>query len=227
MSRPDDPKVDELVTAYVDGVGELSPEDRRRIEARLAEDPSARGDAEVTRTLLAELRALPPEGEAADWGELARSIRSAVAPLPIATPWWRRWTWFAPAGAIVLAAALLFWLHATTATDTPAPRDQAPAVAIAPSHPAAAPQPPSDDDDDDTSLVWLDGQAVDVGDVDPGALAAPAGADTIATEAIDPAGDPVIDPTSGLLPAPDLGWVDQLDDRALDRAERYLAGSKG
>ena len=32
-----------LLTAYIDGVAELSPEERHRIEARLARDPDSRG----------------------------------------------------------------------------------------------------------------------------------------------------------------------------------------
>jgi hypothetical protein len=62
-------------------------------------------------------------------------------------------------------------------------------------------------------LVWLDGNAVEVEDVEPGALP-----DEIATEDDSAA--------SGLLPAADLGWVDQLDDSALERAESWLAKRK-
>jgi hypothetical protein len=59
-------------------------------------------------------------------------------------------------------------------------------------------------------MVWLDGDAVEVDDVDPAALPdEPAAED-----------DSV---ASGLLPAADLGWVDQLDEGALDRAESWLA----
>jgi hypothetical protein len=63
-------------------------------------------------------------------------------------------------------------------------------------------------------LVWIDGTAIDVGQVDASALP-----DEIAAEDAEPA--------TGLLPASDLGWVDQLDDAALDRAEAWLRGSRG
>jgi hypothetical protein len=57
-------------------------------------------------------------------------------------------------------------------------------------------------------FVYVDGEGIDVDQVDPGALP-----DELATE----------EGGSPLLPAADLGWVDDLDDSALDRAETWLA----
>ena len=52
---------DELMTAYVDGVSELTTEERRRVEELLANDPGLRTDEAATRLLLEQLRSLPPE----------------------------------------------------------------------------------------------------------------------------------------------------------------------
>src|SRR4051812_39433380 len=86
---------DELLTAYVDGVAELSPDERHRIEAHLAEQPRARADQAAVRALLDQLRALPHEGSEPDWVAMERSIRQAVGDA-VPRPWWRNWRWLAP-----------------------------------------------------------------------------------------------------------------------------------
>src|SRR5688572_2370793 len=96
----------ELLSAYADGVSELSSDARHRIEARLADDPSLRAEHAAVRGVLDRLRALPPEGNEPDWSALQCSIREAVgADLP--RPWWRRWTWILPATTCVTAALVL------------------------------------------------------------------------------------------------------------------------
>ncbi|MEO7734226.1 MAG: hypothetical protein ABIY55_24900, partial [Kofleriaceae bacterium] len=56
-----------LDTAYVDGVAELAPDERRAIEARLAADPAVRAEHAAVRRLLERMRAVPPEGNEPDW----------------------------------------------------------------------------------------------------------------------------------------------------------------
>jgi hypothetical protein len=73
--------------------------------------------------------------------------------------------------------------------------------------PAPAPVEPNE--------VWIDGKFVDVSDVDP---------DLLLDDSDEPPADVADD--DALLPPSDLGWVDQLDDRALDRAEHWLERKK-
>lgn len=189
----------ELLAAYVDGVTELSADERRRIEARLAAEPALRGDADATRELLGELRELPRTGEP-DWSALERSINQAVG--PDAPKRWRGWRWLVPVVAIATAGAIAaLVLHdpakPVTVVDDP----------IAKTSPAPAPvaaEPPTEE-----LPFWLNGQAIEV---ELEAL------DEIEAELADdeaPGED-------GLMSTSDLGWVDSLDDAALERAERWL-----
>jgi anti-sigma factor RsiW len=207
----------ELLTAYVDGVAELSPDERRRVEAQLAGDPQARADQAAVRTLLDQLRSLPAEGGEPDWMAMERSIRQAVGH-DVPRPWWRRWRWIAPATMLATAAAVLLVMWARPASIAP---PDPPVVA------RVAPPSPAPRNAEEIVPLWLDGAEVDVdlsasdmlgdselgasgdsGDEDP----AQPGADT----------DEV-----ALLPATDLAWIDRLDDAAIDRAERWLARKKG
>jgi len=97
---------DELLAAYVDGVGELTSEERKAVEARLSADPSWRDEAEATRGLLSQLRELPGEGTEPDWSAMERAIRDEVGP---AAPraWWRGWRALVPIGALAVAGAVL------------------------------------------------------------------------------------------------------------------------
>jgi anti-sigma factor RsiW len=199
-----------LDAAYVDGAAELSTDDRRRIEARLADDPEARAEHAAVRGLLARLRALPPEGAEPDWMMLERSIRAAVGP-DVPRPWWRRWTSIAPLTAAVTAALVLLviWGRPATRTSTALEATRHGSAQIEP----PVRQAPAPATGDDPVALWLDGAVVHV---DP----------TAADALITPGGDEAADEV-GLLPSTDLAWVDNLDDAALDRAERWLAGKKG
>jgi hypothetical protein len=206
----------ELLAAYVDGVAELSREDRREIEARLARDPQARAEETAVRELLGRLRDLPPEGVEPDWAEMARSIRDTVGDEP-PRPWWRRWRWLVPLTASAAAAVMIAiaWR----------PSGHAPTVAP-PELAANAALPPPERAADDTLALWLDGSEVDV---DPSAvelLGGPELAAAVEAVEIDDAAlpDGEVDEV-GLLPANNLAWVDSLDDDAIDRAERWLDGS--
>ena len=219
----------ELLSAYVDGVAELPVDERRAVERWLADDPRARADADGVHDLLGRLRALPPTydtGEPPDWAAMERSIRQAVAD-QAPRPWWRRWQWLVPAMTCAAAAAIAIavWPRPAMVVE-PAP---------APVHDRAPPgdEPPADDD---VVALWLDGSELDVDLSRPGAVddvlddargtaagAAPsAGEPGSEIDAATAPGDEI-----GLLPAAGMAWVDDLDDAALDRAERLLAHPPG
>jgi hypothetical protein len=204
-----DPERDaELVTAYVDGCAELSPDERHRVEARLARDPAAHAEADAVRGLLGQLRALPPEGGEPDWAVMARSIRSAVGDA-VPRPWWRRWTWLAPLTAATATAAVLLAIWSSAAPVVPAPSPQV--AGDTPSSELATREPP-----EDVVALWLDGTELEV-DLSAAELLGPvAGVDDADAVAVAGSDD------SGLLPASNLAWVDDLDDEAIDSVERWL-----
>jgi hypothetical protein len=205
-----------LLTAYVDGVAELAPGERHGIEALLASDPRARDDAAAVKAMLDQLRTLPPsyDRDEPDWVALERSIHDAVS-TEAPRRWWRTWRWLVPAMTCATAAAILLALWPRSGSHAPADR-------------AALERPTRTTDDnpgreapasDGVVALWLDGDELDIdlsaSDVPSDVLA---GALPRTSEAGD--GDEV-----ALLPATDLGWVDNLDGDALDRAERWLAGN--
>jgi len=225
----------ELLAAYVDGVTELSSEERRQIEARLGEDPGARAEQAAVRRLLDRLRDPAALGEPAepDFAAMARAIRDAVGEA-MPRPWWQRFRWIAPAATFAgaMAVALALWPHGA-ATAVPA-RPHAAHDGRAAAAPDAAPAEPRD-----VVPLWLNGAAIDVDlALVPGApdgFTGFAGFDDEAEareareagEAGQPGTDPEATADVGLLPATDLAWVDRLDDDALERAERWLAGRPG
>ncbi|HET9989991.1 MAG TPA: hypothetical protein VFQ65_15780 [Kofleriaceae bacterium] len=154
--------------------------------------------------LVAKLRALPGEGREPDWSQLEREIAGAVGPR-VPLPWWRTWRWLVPAaGLAALAVIALFVMHHPTAPTVAVTR---PDAGSAPA-PVAEAAPPTSAD----TALWLDGQAVDVGDVDP----------TLLLLDDSDGADELADDSGTLLPADDLRWIDSLDDHALDRAEHWL-----
>jgi anti-sigma factor RsiW len=186
----------QLIAAYLDGVAELGADERRRVEELLRDDPAARTEADELRTTLASLRTLKPEGVEPEWTALERRIAAAV---PATTPisWWRRLRWIVPIGglAATAATALVLFHH---------PADHAVQIDAGPPIVAPVEPPPASTDE-----LWLDGQVVEVGDVDPNALVDDDGGGTLAED--------------HLLPVQDLNWIDSLDDAAIDRAEHALA----
>jgi hypothetical protein len=189
---------DDLETAYLDGVGELTTEERKRVETTL--DP---GEAAATRDLLGKLRAMPSEGTEPDWTVLEREIRLAVGP-QVPRSWWRKLRWLVPAGAIAMSAAvvLLVMNHS----------HGIPIAPITESQPKAEhPEPPAAD----TTAIWLDGQPVELDDsFDPSVLYDDDGSEELA------------DDSHALLPVDNLQWIDSLDEHALDRAEHWLDHKK-
>jgi hypothetical protein len=158
--------------------------------------------------LVAKLRALPPEGNEPDWDALEKSIRAAVG-TDVPKPWWKRWQYLVPIGALAAtAAAALLWLH-RPAPETP--------VAVAPPPSVVEPVP------EPAMAMWMDGKIIDLEDVDPSAILDD-DLDREAQAAL--ATDGSTAPLGGLLPDGDLQWIDNLDDSALDRAEQWLDKKK-
>ncbi len=195
---------DELLTAYVDGVTELTPEERRAVEARIAGDDALRAEAEETRALLERLRGERAADGEPDWAALERSILDAVGP-DVPRPWWRRlgWRWAMPVAALAAGAAILALVLRTP------PRPIDPGAAVAVDGPAAQEVPPVEPApaSGDTVALWLDGEDVEV-ELDAEALLeVPWESDHNLEE---------------LLPASDLVWVDELVEEELAAAEALL-----
>jgi hypothetical protein len=221
---------DDLLAAYVDGVAELAPDERHRVEARLTGDPRARAGQAAVRALLDQLRALPSEGTEPDWATMERSIRASVG-RDVPRPWWRRWTWLAPAALVAAAAALVLVMWSRPA----------PGVVLGDPRAVGSVADPDPRPADEVVALWLDGAEVDVdlsaadllGDAAPNDptdladLADPADLADLADLANDnpDVAPPDAAPARALLPATNLAWVDGLDDDAIDRAERWLAGA--
>ncbi len=204
MRRDKDRGDVELLSAYVDGVSELSLDERRRVDDLIARDPSLRQAEGETRTLIGQLRDLPPVGTEPDWSALERGIGDAVGPLETRAPWWQRlrWRFIVPGVALAMTAAILaLVLHDPKPTGTePSPM---PVVEI------------TDDESTDelaiSTPLWLDGTDLEV------ALEA--------AEMFDldwELDEESLPETAELLPPTDLEWVDDLDGESLDRAEQFL-----
>jgi hypothetical protein len=192
---------EELITAYVDGVAELTPEERRRAEAAAKGD-----DLAATREVLHQLRSLRDEGTEPDWGAMERAISAAVGHR-VPRSWWRlNVRWLVPALACATAAAIALIVIGSGHGERDGDGTQ---VAHAVS--------PSADPHAGHAFVYLDGQAVDVDDVPEAQLLEGLRPDRgVATDSDDDADD-------GLLNSPGLAWVDQLDNSKLDRVENALA----
>jgi len=197
---------DELLAAYVDGVSELTTDERRRIEELLARDPALRTDAAQTRTLIDRLRSLAPEGTEPDWAAMERAIASEAGPT-VPRAWWRpSWRWLVPASALALAAAVLaLWLGAQA---------PAPAPVVAAPHDAGA--PPSPPPSNELATLWLDGEEVEV-ELDADELLEVDRALLGEDDSLSP----------GLLPVDNLAWIDELDADDIEVAEAWLGRKKG
>ncbi len=204
----DRPTSETLLTAYVDGVGELEVEERRRVERFLSE-PAMRAEHAATRDLLDQLRALPDETPPVDWAAMERAIHAEVGDEVPRRSWFHRWRFALPAFALVGAAAIVFlairsqdWL------------DEVSPIAFVP-NPVPDHKLPVFEQVDDRVTVYLDGTDLEIADT---------------AELDDELADleledvPDIDEASlGFLEPSDLAWIDDLDDDALGRAEKALA----
>jgi anti-sigma factor RsiW len=203
MSR----KPEELLSAYVDGVGELAPEERRAVEQMLRDDPSARADEAATRELLDGLRDLPPLGNEPSWTQLEQAIGREVGGEVPRLSWWRRnlkWIESGLALATVAAVAML-WIS----RGEPVEAVQHPNV----EHPRE--QPTSD-----KVALWVNDDAVEVGEADAQRLIDDFDDEIQALATEDDGSD------NSLLPTTTLEWVDGLDDKSLENAERWLERAK-
>jgi len=203
MSR----KPEELLSAYVDGVGELSLEERRAVEKLLRDDPSARTDEAATRELLDGLRDLPPIGTEPSWTQLEQAISREVGGDVPRVAWWRRnlkWIESGLALATVAAVAML-WVS----------RGEPGEVIHGPTAPRVVEQPKAD-----KVALWINDYAVEVGEADAQRLIDDFDDEIQALATEDDGSD------NSLLPASGLEWVDGLDDKALENAERWLERAK-
>lgn len=205
MRRDRDRGDAELLSAYVDGVAELSLDERKRVDDLLARDPALRADEAAARELLGQLRDLPPVGSEPDWAALERSIGDAVG-RDVPVPWYQRlrWRFIVPVLALGAAAAILVLVVQ--------PPETAPLDGPIVRHALPAPAPVAPNDTDLTVPLWLDGSSLEV-----------------ALDAIDPfelewelAIEGPVPATAELLPPTDLAWVDELDSEALDVVEDML-----
>lgn len=194
----------ELLSAYVDGVAELSLDERKRVDDLIARDPALRAQEAETRALVGQLRDLPPEGSEPDWSALEHGINAAVKNID-PTPWWARlrWRFIVPGLALAMTSAILvIVLHEPEPADAPVAKTEAAVV---------VPVESFEEDPLASVPLWLDGTDLDV------ALEA--------AELFDLEWDldeESVPETAELLPPTDLEWIDELDPDALDRAEQFL-----
>src|SRR6478735_559545 len=119
-------------------------------------------DAELDhedRALVAKLRELPPEGTEPDWQALEAAIHAEVGD-EAPRPWWRNWRWIVPVWALATTAAVALLLsraHHDVPTPTPTPQPIARPAAVTPPPPATQESAPA---------VWLDGEPVEIDDVE-------------------------------------------------------------
>src|SRR3954469_1205816 len=161
------------------------------------------------RALIAKLKALPPEGKEPDWQQLAASIRAEVGDAAPA-PWWRNWRWIIPVWALATTAVVTL---VVTHHHRPA-HEQTSAHVIPDARTETTEPEQTPVAQEPAPTIWLDGEPVDLDEVDDSALEAIG-----ETEAPSPDDQTHQD----MLPVTDLGWIDQLDDRGLDQVEKWLA----
>lgn len=206
MQRGDD----ELLAAYCDGVTELTIEERKRVEALLAESEALRADEAATRALLGTLRELPSEGAEPDWTAMERAIRARV-PDDVPRQWWRPvWRWLVPVTAIATMATiamLVFGDEGDATRETPSTAPIA-ATVDAGTQPMPAPEPAA-------VAVYLDGEDVLLEASDDELLQV----DEMLLGEAD-AG------VQGLLSSDDLAWIDELDEDDAAFAEKWLEERK-
>ena len=197
----------ELLAAYVDGIGELDVEERRRVE-RILSDPAMRAEQAATRDILDQLRALPDETPNVDWAAMERAIHAEVGDEVPKRSFFYRWRFALPAFALAGAAAIVFLM--LRAQEGPA--DDVSPLVFAP-NPMPDHQPPVFERLDDRVTVYLDGTDLEIAET--------AELDELADLDLDDV--PVDGASLGFLEPSDLAWIGGLDAGALARAGEGVA----
>jgi hypothetical protein len=217
-------KSDEMLAAYVDGVSELSPVERERIEARLADSAELRAEQLATRDVLDQLRGLGGADRehveaTLDWAAMERSIRDAVGP-DVPRPWWKRWRasdvrWWIVPGLATVAAATAILVIVLRSPSHELGAMPAPSSNVAVREPVAPVQKPvTPPSEVAPNMVWLDGDGVVLG---------PEADEVLDELELGHLRDMGPSPLGGVeLVVSDLRWVDDLDDDVLDGIENAL-----
>ena len=219
---PKPTKTGELLAAYVDGVGEMDVEERRRVERYLAE-PGAREEQAATRDLIDQLREIREPEPQVDWSAMERAIHAEVGDeVPKRSLWSRSPARLAAAFALAAAAAILFLVLRGEA-------DEASPIVFVPKPPAQTQtiEEPVFEQLDDRVTVYLDGTDLEI------ELDSVEEADEVDAELdelallrdLEDADVGALEASLGFLEPTDLAWIDELDDDALARAERELERS--
>src|SRR5688572_4703913 len=156
------------------------------------------------RALVAKLRDLPPEGTEPDWHALEAAIRAEVGDRAPA-PWWRNWRWIVPVWALATTATVAMIVMRNTDPAEPRIDIDAGVVHRMPHEPPREPAP----------ALWLDGEMLPLDEVADPELDA---LDEPVREALAPDDDV----SAGILPVADYGWIDTLDEAAIDAADEWL-----
>jgi len=193
----------ELLAAYLDGVGELTSDERKRVEALIDADPEIASEADATRAMLGKLRALPDDTGAPDFRALEAAIAKA---LPPAKPRGRFRT-VVPMAALSSLAAMFAVFVATRHVEP------ARAVLSTPiTHDAGSEATPVGDDG--AGFVFLGDDDVDLDALDADDDAA---LDAMVPDDVDFAAS-APDPFGAHFGA----RIDTLDDASMDRVEHWL-----
>jgi len=195
----------ELLAAYVDGVGELEVEERRRVERYLAE-PASRTEQDATRAVIDQLRSLESPEPQLDWTVMERAIHAEVGDDVPRRSWLYRWRFALPAFALA-AAAIVFAVVARVNDNDVSP------IAFAPK---LQHEQPVFTQTAERVTVYLDGTDLEI------ALDSAEAADDELDELMFSEDVPAAEASLGFLEPTDLAWIDELDDDALARAEQAL-----
>jgi hypothetical protein len=144
--------------------------------------------------IIAKLKALPPQGQEPDWQKLEAAIRAQVGDRAPPGAWWRNWKWIVPIWALATTTAVAL-IVLRTHHDEPPPKH---AVTL----PHRDPAPPTRTVTN-APTMWLDGEAVNVDELDDTSL-------------------DVLDQAAREALGPDEVSLEDLDDAALDRLEDWL-----
>ncbi len=220
---PNDPKrpgatptrrTGELLAAYVDGVGAMDVEERRRVERYLASDPAARTEQAATRDVLDQLRELEDATPQQDWAAMERAIHAEVGDEVPRRSWLFRWRFALPAFALAAAVIAILVVRARPEDDEAMPIAFVPKTFV---------QQPVFAEVDQRVTVYLDGIDLEIA-LDTADAADDELDDLMFASATDLPEELEVElgSTGSFLETTDLAWIDELDDAELARAEKLL-----